>query len=101
MVCHDLGGRSKRPGIAKFERGCLSIHFVQTNVFRHLVFYVFFDRLLVHTNGGDEVAAGPEVSSGKIPLASFEISCDRDRTFPFDSTEDTEYFGGMDVTICT
>lgn len=64
-------------------------------------FSTYFDRLLVHTNGGDEVAAGPEVPSGKIPLASFEISCDRDRTFPFDSTEDTEYFGGMDVTICT
>ena len=62
----------------------VSVQFVQTNVFRHLVFNVVFDRLFVQTNGRDEVAAGPEMLSGKIPLASLEISCERNRTFPLD-----------------
>ena len=70
-----------------------------------LIFNVVFDHFLVLSNGRDEIATGSEIFSAKIPLASSEISSDRDRAFPVDIVNHVShriYIGAVWIlTICT
>src|SRR5215468_2699001 len=61
------------------------------------------DHLLIPPDRRNKVPPGPELVAQKVPQLSFHVLRNPDRALPFryPITSATEYFGGIDINMCT